>query len=190
MKRNKIEIILKVKKFELGEEKLFKEVKNYNPKKIEWSNIPDYMTADQFLTMAKKCSADLTIHTFHIMNWVKVVYGACLIDYFPLEIALSYGTLVDHNGRVERKYRELEAEYNARFFAARSSQPFLRKDQIFENVMNVSDRILADKLKGKFIEFMFKNYSVELLETKMEPFSIFQRAWSIVFIGFTFLGSA
>ena len=190
MKRNKIEVILKVKKFESGEEKLFKEVKSYNPKKIEWSNIPDYMTADQFLTIAKKCSADLTVHTFHIMNWVKVVYGACLIDYFPLEIALSYGTLVDHNGQVERKYRELEAEYNARFFAARSSQPFLRQDQTFENVMNVSDQILADQFKGKFIEFMFKNYPVELIETKMEPFSTFQKAWSTVFIEFKFLGSA
>ena len=187
VREEKIDIILKVQKFEGDPETdLFTEVKHLDPHSIEWSNIPDYMTPRQFLTMAERCSSVGTTHTFHSKNWGRRVFGSHLLDYFPPGV-FANKSLVDYNGQVERMFRKLEKLYNDKFSSAKSSQPFLRQDRIYgENVMNIANDILADKFKNKYVEFFFEGYSVELLDIKMEPFNIFMSCFHTVFVAFRF----
>ena len=187
LKDEKIEVTLKIQKFDESQDHLYKEIRSFHPNSIEWSNIPDYMRPSLFLDMAAKCSLESTVHTFHVMNWISLVFGANLVDYFPLDQVLGGMSLQDYNGKVQRKFKECKIEFNEKFSSVRSSQPFLHQEGISEFPMNICEDVLADKFKDNFIKFMFEGKPVELIEVKREPINVFVSCNTIVFITFKFL---
>ena len=54
---------------------LIAKIKNLNPYTIDWSNIPDYLTREDFLFLAKEMSGKETVHYMHFMNWTNQVPG-------------------------------------------------------------------------------------------------------------------
>ena len=56
-------------------------IKNLKPFKIDWGNIPEYMSNIDFIKMAKLCSSPDTAHTAHFINWVQKVKGTHIYDY-------------------------------------------------------------------------------------------------------------
>ena len=72
--------------FELGfvsreNSKLIKKIQKMNPYTIDWSNIPDYLTKEDFLAIARKMSGAKTVHYIHFMNWVRQLPGTDIRDY-------------------------------------------------------------------------------------------------------------
>ena len=60
---------------------LLEYVKSKNPHTIDWSNLMDYFTRDDFIKMSKHVAVTETVHYFHVMNWKKCVKGASILDY-------------------------------------------------------------------------------------------------------------
>merc|ERR1712050_223106 len=60
---------------------LLNKIHTMNPDTIDWSNIPDYLSKEEFLDLAKKMSGKNTVHCMHLMNWMERVPGTSIRDY-------------------------------------------------------------------------------------------------------------
>ena len=58
-----------------------KEIKEMNAKTIDWSNLLDYFSREDFLKMVRDSSSEDTVHYFHSINWPQVYKGADIYDY-------------------------------------------------------------------------------------------------------------
>jgi len=79
----RIEVDLRVATLGLASEASFlvqQEIASLQPHSMSWSNIMDYMGAEQFHFVAKACGST-AVHSGYSMNWTKQVFGASLIDY-------------------------------------------------------------------------------------------------------------
>lgn len=56
------------------------EIIDLQPHSVTWSNIVDYLPADEFHALARKCSAT-ACHSGYSMNWPTKVWGTSIIDY-------------------------------------------------------------------------------------------------------------
>jgi hypothetical protein len=63
------------------ESELLNAIKSMNAYTIDWSNIIDYFSKNDFLKMSKAVSSDDTVHYVHMMNWVRCYKGASYFDY-------------------------------------------------------------------------------------------------------------
>ena len=61
--------------------KLFDRIKENNVRTIDWSNLCDYFSIQDFLKMAKAASSTNTVHYFHVMNWAQCYKGSSIFDY-------------------------------------------------------------------------------------------------------------
>ncbi len=150
--------------------KIFKEIRNMNPKRIDWSNIPDYSNLDEFFWLAKKCSGPDTVHLLHFANWISYVYGTALLDY-PKKFEM---------------YRKLTAQRNKEYSHVKGKRPFLRQDEYIEWYLNSAEATLALKYRNNFIDFVFNGRNLDVTEPIHERFNPFQRSEFIFFISFTF----
>ena len=48
-------------------------IRQKDPYMINWSNVPDYLEKNAFISFAKACSSDDTIHFVTFINWVYYV---------------------------------------------------------------------------------------------------------------------
>ena len=72
--------------FELNEvtpanKELLSRIKRMDPYTIDWSNLPDYFSKEQFIAMARETSGAETVHNMHFMNWTNRVIGTFIGDY-------------------------------------------------------------------------------------------------------------
>ena len=58
---------------------LIAKIKDLNPYTIDWSNIPDYLTREDFLFLAKEMSGEETVHYMHFMNWPNQLPGTVYV---------------------------------------------------------------------------------------------------------------
>ena len=77
----KIQIKLSLAFLELSESSTaLAEIIHLQPDSISWSNIVDYLSAEDFHALARTCSAT-AVHSGYSMNWPFKVWGTSLIDY-------------------------------------------------------------------------------------------------------------
>jgi len=79
----RIEVDLRVGTLGLASEDSFliqQEIASLQPCSMSWSNILDYMQAEEFHLLARACSAT-AVHSGYSMNWMRQVFGTSLIDY-------------------------------------------------------------------------------------------------------------
>ena len=145
-------------------------IKKLNARVIDWSNIPDYLTVNDFFTMAKICNGSDTTHSMHFMNWPFCVFGTSLIDY------------PDKSGM----YRNLKKAMMKKYEKVKKKRPFLRQDQYVPYYMNVADQILCEEYRQKFIDYVMMGRDVVVSEPTSEEFNPFERCNSCFFLSFTF----
>ncbi len=147
-----------------------KDIRNMNPKRIDWSNVADYTNLDGFFQTAKLCSGPDTVHDLHFTNWIFYVFGAALLDY-PKKFEM---------------YRKLAAQRHKEYERVKDRRPFLRQDEYIEWHLNAAEAALAMKYRQNFIDFVFNGREVDITEPIHERFNPFQKSEFIFFMSFTF----
>ena len=79
--RDQLRMSFEQAKMSLENQDLISRIKKMNPYTIDWSNLVDYCSREEFLAMAKGSSAELTVHFMHSMNWSQRVLGTFIGDY-------------------------------------------------------------------------------------------------------------
>ena len=64
-----------------GNKDLIGRIKKMNPCIVDWSNLADYCTKQDFMTMAREVSGDETIHSIHFFTWNHRMIGTYITDY-------------------------------------------------------------------------------------------------------------
>ena len=59
---------------------LLQEIRESNPSTVSWSNVVDYMSPQEFHSVAKTISGPDTVHIAHSCNWVNKVLGTDVMD--------------------------------------------------------------------------------------------------------------
>ena len=67
-------------------------IRQKDPYMINWSNVPDYLEKDAFISFAKACSTDDTIHFVTFINWIYYVsdilrFSLCVLLYCILSMS-------------------------------------------------------------------------------------------------------
>ena len=65
---------------------LIRRIHEMNPCTMDWSNIADYCSREDFLAMAERVSGEKTIHNMHFMKWSNRVPGTFITDYDEVDI--------------------------------------------------------------------------------------------------------
>eukprot|EP00092_Neocalanus_flemingeri_P007224 GFUD01007803.1.p1 GENE.GFUD01007803.1~~GFUD01007803.1.p1 ORF type:complete len:624 (+),score=105.13 GFUD01007803.1:137-2008(+) len=182
----KKELLVKMHSRRFDEEQLdvLDEVKELNPDRIDWSNLPDYMRIDDFFSMARSCSASQTEHSFHLMNWTTKVFGASLFDYFLPDVDQDY--FIDTNGETRNLYLELKRNFLALVERDVGGMPFIKINPKLLDIINTSERALSHRYFGVFVDFMFRNTKAESLNWKLDQYTPFSRANTVANIRFKF----
>ena len=154
----------------VGKAETLEEIKKLNPVLVDWSNVPDFLTVDDYFAMAKACSGTETMHHAHFLNWIFHVYGASLLDY-PNKSSLC---------------KKLQEERQEKYQVVKRDRPFLRQDRYLEYHLNAADKILAVKYRNRFLENFFKDQNVNVDEPVSEEFHPFLKSNTCFHISFSF----
>ena len=182
---------MKPQRFCTKESWIFKEVKELDPIRIDWSNIPDYLGFSEFFSMALKCSGNRTEHSFYLMNWLNKVYGCDLVDY--VDVKENYhrpdfnpqGQFKDSKGVLKKLMKSLRGKFIAK--KSRTKVPsFLNMDVNSLTMPNISEMLLSEKFAGTFMRYMFDRDNVMEKQWKKRPFALIKRANTIVDASFIF----
>ena len=126
---------------------LLEYVKSKNPHTIDWSNLMDYFTRDDFIKMSKRVAVTETVHYFHVMNWTKYVKGASILDY-DLEsmkklIRISLNNFLSRHLSNRILYRNVVQvwDYQVNIFC----------------IMNVTEEALSSKYIKNYLAYYFKD---------------------------------
>jgi hypothetical protein len=102
IKCKKLQLIVNFGFVEINNEDLLKEIKNLNPHRMTWSNVPDYMNGDEFFTILEKCSSSQTTHHVWTMNW-QSTEGTSTFDYKEEYIGQRQDDLVESKKFIENQ---------------------------------------------------------------------------------------
>jgi hypothetical protein len=122
-------IVLHHRAVQLSDRVTIAAIRNLDARSMSWSNLVDYMKADDFFKLARAVSsATDTVHHVQSMNWQFDVHGAHLMDYD------------DRNTRVELiKASEV---FFSRLVISNGLRPFLLCPPI-DNILNLVGYMLA-----------------------------------------------
>eukprot|EP00092_Neocalanus_flemingeri_P007461 GFUD01008057.1.p1 GENE.GFUD01008057.1~~GFUD01008057.1.p1 ORF type:complete len:603 (+),score=99.82 GFUD01008057.1:51-1859(+) len=183
-----IVIEVDVKKFDLDNVDIFPEIRMMEPARIDWSNVPDYLTKENFFKMAQKCSGSSTQHTFHLMNWGCKVFGTNIFDYVPFkEYPRLEDVFSDPSGKVQSVYNELKKEWKSVLDDVQSHLCFANLGVESLNAMNTSETILCHRYLSSYMNYMFENQKVNGTKWKMDDYSPFDRSNSLAQVEFKFI---
>ena len=195
IKENQIKIKLSAGKISADNKTVLSEIKGLKPAGIEWSNIPDYLTVQEFFLIARRCSVEGTRHSFHLMNWVNKVYGTNLVDYVPFDE--NYGSrnfklkgfFKDSSGALPKLVEELKTELISRLAQHRSPAAITRDVQAVVssmNFMDLSTAALSFRFCDTYMNFMFENIELSKKEWKKSEMAVFDNVNSTVYASFEF----
>ena len=126
---------------------LLEYVKSKNPHTIDWSNLMDYFTRDDFIKMSKHVAVTETVHYFHVMNWIKYVKGALIIDYDLKSKKTVIGTSLN---------KFLSRYLGSRILSSNFAQIWDYQVNAF-SIINVTTEELCLTYIEKFLEHYFKD---------------------------------
>ncbi len=157
-----------IKELSVHSRSALEEIRKLDAAGIDWSNIPDYLTREDFFSMVKACSGTDTRHSLHFMNWVTRVFGASLIDY-PNKSSVY----ADIKKRLDRLYHSVKRD-----------RPYLRQDKYLQYFMNGADTFLGRKFRQKFTYYYFNGRKVAVQGPFGDEFNPFSRANSSFSVSF------
>ena len=147
-----IECFLEAKCVDPRDMLLAERIKGLNPYAIDWSNVPEYMKKDEFITFAKACSVEDTIHQLHFLNWVQCVFGACHVDW-----RYDKGKLLSFFKECRKQYKQnnilKKLDCQSGFF---KSSPFI-------NYLNEINMYLSIRYRKHFEDFFLSDDEGNLL---------------------------
>ncbi len=166
----KLKCQFKVGEFRVDNEEILCEVKDLDPEIIDWSNVPDYLSTDDFFEMANMCDGKATLHTLHFMNWIKKVFGA---------------NIIDHPNRKEL-YAQIRRKVDRLWEGKKSEKPYFRQDRYWKSFMNLTEEYLSKKYRKNFLEHIYRGQNVITNESKSEDFNPFLRSNTTFWTSFRF----
>ena len=193
IKENQIKITLSAGTISADNKAVLSEIKGLKPAGIEWSNIPDYLTVQEFFSIARKCSVEGTRHSFHLMNWLNKVYGTNLVDYVPFHENYGRnfklkGFFKDSSGALQKLVEELKAELISR--GQRQNPSAITRDVqavvSSMNFMDLSTAALSFRFCDTYMNFMFENTKLSRKEWKKSEMEVFVKVNSTVYASFEF----
>ena len=124
---------------------LLKQLQEMEAYTIDWSNIMDYFSKEDFLSMAKMAGSQDTVHYVHLMNWVCNYNGASVFDYqFQDKVELIEHALQTHKG-VHQAQWDMVPNY-AKMWPRQLK---------YQNVTNLVDYGLTEACRTNYIEHIF-----------------------------------
>ena len=193
IKENQIKITLSAGTISADNKAVLSEIKGLKPAGIEWSNIPDYLTVQEFFSIARRCSVEGTRHSFHLMNWLNKVYGTNLVDYVPFHENYGRnfklkGFFKDSSGALPKLVEELKAELISR--GQRQNPSAITRDVqavvSSMNFMDLSTAALSFRFCDTYMNFMFENTKLSRKEWKKSEMEVFVKVNSTVYASFEF----
>ena len=195
IKENQIKIKLSAGKISADNKAVLSEIKGLKPAGIEWSNIPDYLTIQEFFSIARSFSVEGTRHSFHLMSWVNKMYGTNLVDYAPFHE--NYGSrnfklkgfFKDISGALPKLVDELKAELISRLAQHRSPAAITQDLEAVVssmNFMDLSTAALSFRFCDIYMNLMFENIQLSRKEWKKAEVSVFDKQNSLVYASFEF----
>ena len=194
VKENQIKITLSVANISADNDAVLSEIKRLEPALIDWSNIPDYFTIPDFFSVARRCSTEKTKHSFHMMNWMHIVYGSNLADYVPFRENYGskdfrlHGFFKDSRGTLQKLAEELRNELVARA-EHQTSSPITQDPRVVVsgmNIMDVSDAAFSFRFCDTYMNFLFENLQVTSKKWQNAEMSVFDTVNSTVYVSFQF----
>lgn len=193
VKESQIEITLSVANISTDNKAVLAEIKRLEPALIDWSNIPDYFTIPDFFSTARQCSAEKTKHSFHLMNWVRVVYGSNLVDYVSFDENYGskdfrlHGSFQDSRRTLPKLVEELRKEATAR---AENQTPstIIQDPSVVVSSMNdidVSVAAFSFRFCDTYMDFMFENMQATSKEWKKGELSVLT-PYPLLYVAFEF----
>ena len=147
----KVRMDFKVAKVDLGMEsmKLLDSIQKLSPRTVDWSNLSDYFSMQDFLKMARAASSKNTVHYVHIMNWTQCYKGANIFDYkdkMPVIKSAFDSYKLSHKDLASKSenYRKMWAE-----------------EIKYMNNINVIDWSLSNKCRDKYLDHFFGGKDVK-----------------------------
>ena len=194
IKEKQIKISLSVATISDDNQAVLGEIKGLNPAAIEWSNIPDYLTFEEFFSVARKCSVQGTKHSFHLMNWTYKIFGANLVDYVSIDENYRSknfkleGFFKDSSGALPKLLKELTTELLSR--ARHQNRSATTRDlaavATLMNPLDLSSAALSFRFYDTYMNFMFENIQPTKKEWKRSELAIFDHLYSTVYASFEF----
>lgn len=125
---------------------LIESIKKMNPRTLDWSNLSDYCSREEFLKMAKGVSGDMTaVHYMHSCNWSNRVPGSFIADYDKLDMRNVLRTSYKAWDAIHKKLLGSSAQYRSLW----------RDNSVFATCMNLTANIAAYVFKDAYLNYMF-----------------------------------
>ena len=159
-------------------------------RKLDWSNLPDYLTTQDFFSAARLCSAEGTKHSFHLMNWSNRVFGTNLVDYVPYDENYGRrdfrlnGRFMDRGGILKKLVDNLATELESGHL---NHLPFVQDWKAAASAMgamDLSEAVFNARFCNNYMGFVFENVQVKKKEWRKAELSTFERTTSIIHASF------
>ena len=129
----------------MDNQRLLRKIKSLNPYTVDWSNIPDYFSKEEFLAMAREVSGENTVHYMHSMNWTLQVHGAFIGD-FP----------ADQTKEIVKNDLKAWEKYHGSSMAAFPFYKSVWRDKtVFACLLNLTENMRSHQFKINFLEYLF-----------------------------------
>jgi len=152
---------------------ILEEIKNMNAYSIDWSNIIDYFSKEDFMKMVKATNSEDTVHYVHMMNWVSSYKGASVFDY-------------EHNGKIELIKAALEKHRMIHEYFWNSAENYRKmwsKEIKYENTTNLVDFALTVECHQNYLDAFFGDIQIKG-QTSMAHRNL-RRSHTTIYGGFT-----
>ena len=145
-----------------------------NPRTMDWSNICDYMSKEDFIEMARHYKSKDIIHLVRIKNWTRCYKGANIFDYKE-KMPVIKEALTSYN--LWTRELILESENYSKMWANKLK---------FMNYLDILEWSLSKKCRDKYLNHFFKDVKFISDPPNVEHWG-FQRLHTAINGRFTFV---
>ena len=150
---------------------LLREIRDSNPFTVSWSNVVDYLSPQEFHSVAKEISGPDTVHIAHSCNWTTRVFGTDVMD-LAMQTRLGVYTL---------GLAMLVASQKA------TGSRFLPLAP--DHCRNVASVLLSRRFINRFLRYLFEGEDVvcgTVSQTPLVPHNTFLRSPSTAHFQFAY----
>jgi len=175
VQKTKIKMSFRIATISPETPELLKEIQTMNPYTVDWSNIMDYFSKQDFFCMARAASSEDTVHYIHLMNWVSCYKGASVFDYaLEAKVNLIEHALQSHKG-----------VHEAMMVMSPSYSKMWQNKLSYQNITNLVDFALAASIRTSYIDHIFGQEASFQINSSMANCTL-RRSHTTIHGGFTF----
>ena len=155
---------------------IFQLIKDRNARTVDWSNICDYLSKEDFLKMAKAVSSKKTVHYVHFKNWTQYYKGASLLDY------------KEKQPIIKEAFDSHKIRHEALVLNSDNYRKMWAEELKFLNYLDVTDWSLSTKCRDKYLDHFFGSEDVKFTRVapKVKHWG-FRRVHTAIYGRFTFV---